>query len=117
MNEKLHFVFKDNNKFIYDEYCVFIKENNKVKFSYNNEDFSIEYDRKKIKFIRETENSVFILDSDLSNHHSSVYLKDQNIEFEIKVVFLEYYYGDNYLEINYILESDEKSKKRLIIRY
>lgn len=117
MARVLHFVFKNSNEVIYDENCVFKKNKNKISFICNNETFVINYSDNSLKFSKESDDGVFTLESDSHNCSSRIYLKKENIKFDMKVIDFKYVNDNNNMEIKYIIECDEKSVKSLKIRY
>ena len=117
MAKILHFVFRDDDNTIYDEKCMYESKKNEIRFSCNNEKFKINYDKNKFILSKENDENIFILESKINNKLSYIFLKKQNVKVDVKVIYFDYINDTNYLEIKYILESDEKSVKRLIIRY
>lgn len=113
----LEFTFRDNDKIIYSNKCNFKKDNNKIEFFCNEETYIFDGDDKKFVFKKINSDNLFTIEKNSKTKNAYIFLKEKNIKFDIKIIFLNYCYKDNYICINYKLESDYESIKTLEIRY
>lgn len=111
------FIFKDNNNIICDCECFFQKNLNDIEFSYQDEQFNIKFDNNGFIMKKVNQNSVFTICKNGEKNSSSLYLKDNDICFNIDVLFLDFCRTDEYIRIVYKTVTDDKSLKTLEIRY
>jgi len=113
----LSFVFKDNGKIVYDGKYDFVMQNDKIEFVCDNSKFTFKFDGNNLYFTKEDNNYIFTLTENNLFKTSNIYIKDKDMIVDIGVLSLSYIYNNDYIKIEYILESDEESLKSLEIRY
>ena len=102
-----------------------VYENKKVKVKYNKSDNIISYfDEVLTKIIWEKEGLIFKRTNEeyefsleiKEENNCNIYLKKENIQVDIEVEKATYKKAENYLEIEYKIETDDATNKVIIVK-
>ena len=83
-------------------------------FELNTNKFNLTLNEKGFIFQKEDEDSVFYLSKEEDDCISYIYLKKENVRFDIKVIKCSIEYSNNKYILEYNIESDEVNTKILI---
>ena len=113
----LEFIFKDGENLIFKNKCEYKINNNILEFDCEDNNIKIQINEKDFVFCKTNKDSIFTIKKTDDDISAMIYIFEKDMEFDIKLYNLDYTHNDGYINIKYILESDEKSLKSLEIRY
>ena len=110
IDKTLDFILIKNNLTTFNKKNVaYLRNIDKILFDVDNIKYSLSINN--ILFTREKTDSIF----KLSQEYASIYLKEESVEFDLKIEYISIENKENEYIINYKLESDEENSTIKII--